>query len=210
MPVRSYYLKTGRMRFYSHSTGGGPFYMEVPFRGTITAAIDRPRVGETIILDRMRMNADMHFVQGSDDAMLAALPFSCNFRLLNSEPSYSKLLIMLRTFSGSLLSQSPPGKLIGPHLWTSTKGTTQIRNADFLSTALVTTPVFSDPEKWCVNVEALWEDPDNVNHRGFRWAEVYFPPGQVTEGEQDVMIDLNGEVHGAITTITSFSSGTES
>lgn len=199
------------MRFYSHTTGGGPFFLEVPFRGTVTAPVDRPRVGETLILDRLRVTEDMFYVQGSDDAMMAPLPFQCNFRLANSEPSFSKLLIMLRTFTGGLQSQSPAGKRIGPRLWASTKGTTQVRNADFTSTALITTPVFSDPEKWCVNVELLWEDPDGANDRGFRWAEVYFPPDRViTEGETDVMCDLSGEVYGAISLLTVFTVGVES
>ena len=210
MAYRGWYLKLGRMRFYSASAGGGPFFMEVPFRGTVTAPLDRPRVTETLMLDRMRLTSDMYYVQGSDENMLGPLPFQCNFRLANSEPSFSKLLLMIRTFAGGLQSQSPAGKRLGPRLWVSTKGTTQVRNADFESSALITTPPFADPEKWCVNVELLWEDPDGSNNRGFQWCEVYFPPDrQITEGEQDVTCDLSGEIYGAINMITAFSSGTD-
>ena len=50
-----------------------------------------------------------------------------------------------------------------------------------------------------------------VSDRGFQWAELYFPPdGQVTEGVDSVLIDLSGEIYGAIPPITAFRSGTES
>ena len=40
---------------------------------------------------------------------------------------------------------------------------------------------------------------------------MYFPPDrQITEGENDVMVDLAGEIYGAVTPITSFTAGTES
>jgi hypothetical protein len=62
-----------------------------------------------------------------------------------------------------------------------------------------------------VNVEVLWTDPQGVANRGFKWGEVYFPPDrQVMEGVDSVMVSLDGEVYGAISLITPFTSGTES
>lgn len=211
MAFKSYYLKTGRLRFYSHTTNGGPFFIEIPFRGTVTAPVDRPRPVETMILDRGRITENSHYVVADDSVIAQPLPFSCSFRLANTEPNFSKLLTIIRGASNS--GSSAATKTIGGRTWGSTKGTTQLRNAEVAGagTALHTTPPFVDTEKWCVNSELLWEDPDNSNDRGFRWAELYFPPErQITEGDADVMVDLSGEIYGAISAITAFTAGTES
>lgn len=200
---QSYYIKVGQLRFYSGNPT--PYFFEVPFRGAVTGPVDRARAGETLVMDRGRFTADSHYVSPPDDPLLNPLPFSCNFRLANKEPNFSKLLTLIK----------PPGgfnfKNIGGRSWLSAKATTQIRNADPLGQVLATTPPFSDPEKHCVNVEILWTDPQGIQNRGFKWGEVYFPPDrQVTEGVDSVMVDLSGEVYGAISLITAFSSGTES
>ena len=200
---QSYYIKVGRLRLYSGNTP--PYFFEVPFRGAVTGPVNRARAGETLVLDRGRFTADSHYVSPPDDPLLNPLPFSCNFRLANTEPNFSKILTII----------SPPGgqsfKNVGGRAWTSTKGTTQIRNSDPLGQVLATTPRFSDTEKHAVNVELLWTDPQGVQDKGFRWAEVYFPPDrQVTEGVDVVTVDLSGEIYGAISQITAFTAGTES
>lgn len=200
---QTFYVKVGRLRLYSGNTP--PYFFEVPFRGNITAPVNRARAGETLVLDRGRFNPDAHYVSPPDDPLLNPVPFSCNFRLANQEPNYSKLLTLI----------SPPGgsttKNIGGRAWVSSKGTTQIFNSDPLGSVLATTPQFSDSEKHCVNIEALWIDPQGIANKGFRWGEVYFPPDrQVTEGVDSVMVDLSGEIYGAITQISAFTSGVES
>ena len=199
----SYYIKVGRLRFYSGNAT--PYWFEVPFRGPVTGPVDRPRPPETLILDRGRATPDAHYISPPDDPILAPVPFSCNFRLANTEPNFSKLLTLIRAPQGAAT------KNIGGRAWTSTKGTTQLQNNDPLGQVLFTTPPFSDSEKHCVNVELLWEDPQSVQDRGFKWAEVYFPPDrQMTEGADVVTIDLSGECYGAVTLLTAFSAGTES
>lgn len=158
------------------------------------------------MLDRGRVTADAHYVQGPDEPILAALPFSCSFRLANTEPNFSKFLNLIRNAGAGVATRS-----VGPNTWATTKGTTQVLDSNPEGTALVTTPAFADPAKFCVNVALLYEDPDAANDRGFRWNEVYFPPDrQITEGETDVMIDLSGEIYGSIALITAFPAGTES
>ena len=201
--MQSFYVKVGRLRFYSGNTP--PYFFEVAFRGNVTAPVSRARAGETLVLDRGRFTPDAHYVSPPDEPLLAPLPFSCNFRLTNQEPGYSKLITLIR----------PPGgvnfKNIGGRAWTSSKGTTQIQNADPLGQVLATTPQFSDSEKHTVNAELVWTDPQLIQDRGFKWAELYFPPDrQVTEGVDSVMIDLSGEIYGAISPITAFTAGVES
>jgi hypothetical protein len=201
---QSYYIKVGVLRFYSGNTPS-PYFFSVPFRGAVTGPVDRARAGETLVLDRGRFTADAHYVSPPDDPLLAPLPFSCNFRLANSEPNFSKLLTIIK----------PPGgvnfKNIGGRSWISSKSTTQIRNSDPLGQVLATTPPFSDSEKHTVNIEILWTDPQSVANRGFKWGEVYFSPDQkVVEGTDVVTIDLTGQVYGAISLITAFDAGVES
>lgn len=209
MAFSSFYIKVGRLRLYSRvgdAPGNLPYFFEVPFRGPVTAPVDRPRPPETLVLDRGRANQDMHYVSPPDDPIVAPVAFGCQFRLGNTDPNYSKLLTIIRTPGG--LDHKNLG---GGRVWRSTKGTTQLFNNDPLGQVLFTTPAFSDTEKFCVNIELLWEDPQNVADRGFRWNEVYFPPDrQLTEGVDSVMVDLTGEIYGAITPITAFTSGVES
>lgn len=200
---QSFYIKVGRLRLYSGNTP--PYFFEVPFRGAVTAPVDRARAGETLVLDRGRFTADTHYVSPPDDPLLNPLTFSCQFRLANIEPNFSKILTLIRAAGGVT------SKNIGGRAWTSTKGTTQIFNSDPLGSTLATTPRFTDTEKHCVNIELLWTDPQSIQNKGFKWAEVYFPPDrQMTEGVDSVMIDLSGEIYGAVTPITTFTSGTES
>jgi hypothetical protein len=208
MAFSSYYIKVGRLRLYSKTGDAGvglAYFFEVPFRGPITAPVDRPRPPETLVLDRGRADFNMHYVSPPDDPIVAPIPFGCQFRLGNTEPNYTKLLTIIRSPGGALT------KSIGGRPWSSSKGTTQLLNNDPLGQVLFTTPPFSDPEKFCVNIEILWEDPQSVGDRGFRYNEVYFPPDrQMTEGVDSVMVDLTGEIYGSITLITAFTAGTES
>ena len=207
MAFKSFNIKLGRLRLYSGNTPN-KFWFEVPFRGNVVGPVDRPRPAENIVLDRGRGTADAHYTQGPDDVIYQPLPLTFNFRLANSEPNFLKLLQVIRAPGGTAQ------KTIGGWAWTTTKGTSQLRNAVPAGTGagqeLHTTPGFTDPEKWCCDVEVLWEDPDNQNDRGVRWQEVHFPPDrQVTEGDADVMVDMAGEVYGAITLITAFTAGSE-
>lgn len=204
MSFKGFYIKVGKLRLYDGTTPT-PFFLEVPFRGPVTAPLERPRPAENLHLDRGRVTENSYYSQGPDDPILQGLPFSCNFLLANTEPNFSKFLTLIKIPGGTTT------KTIGGHAWTSTKASSQVRNSDPEGTALVTTPSFADPEKFCVNVVLLWSDPDAANDRGFQWKEVYFPPDrQVTEGDNEVRVDLSGEIFGAISNVTAFPAGTES
>lgn len=210
MAHQSYYLKVGTLRLYSGDAT--PKFFEVPFRGTITGPVDRPRADENPILDRGRFTGDAHYVSGDDAALLGPVAVRFDFRLTNTDPNYQKLLDVIRplsTVAGAHMNAANRIKTVGGNAWLSSKGTTQIRNADPLGSALFTTPQFTDSERHCVNVEVLWEDPQNVRDRGFKWSEVYFPPNQqITESDQAVMVAMEGECYGSVTPISAFTAGT--
>ena len=214
MAFKSYFVKTGRLRLVSNTSNGGPFFLEVPFRGTITAPADRSRPPETMVHDRGRLTELSHYVMGPDTPITDPLPFSCKFRLANTEPNFSKFLAVIRGGNSTALSGNTAiTKTIGGRVWGNAKSFATSRNAEVSGggTVVHTSRIFLDTEKWCVHVEMLWEDPDNSNDRGFRWSGVYFPPDRVvTEGETEVSVDLSGEVYGDITAITVFQGATES
>lgn len=203
----SYTVKIGRVRIYDGTTPT-PNYIEIPFRSTVAGPVDRPRMPEQVVLDRGRHTADSHYVLGPDTPLLEGIPFSLSFRLGDKQPNRSKLLTIIRTPVAGATTKTLPGGVT----WRTTKSSTAILNADPLGTAVYTTPPFTDPGKHTVNVQVLWESPvsgsgDDV---GVQWAECYFPPdNQITEGELDVMVSLNGEIYGAISSILAFSAGTD-
>ena len=211
MPHQSYYRKVGALRAYSGNAT--PYFFEIPFRGGFTGPVARPRAAEIPVTDRGILTVDAHYVSGADDDLLGPLSVRFDFRLTNTDPNYQKLLDVIRPLSdvSSAVfggSGATAYKHVGGKPWTTTKGTSQIRNADPNGSSLITTPLFTDDERHCVNIEILWDDPQDVRNKGFRYREVYFRPDQtITEGDTDVMVSMEGECYGGITEISAFTAG---
>lgn len=208
MSFRGFFKKVGRLRFYSGDVT--PRWFEVPFRGSFEGPVDRRRPEDRLQLDRGKASHLAHYTQGPDDPIYEPLPLTISTRLANTEPNYSKLLTVIRGRIAAGVTVASVTKIIGGQTWTTAKGSTQIADADWSGMSLITTPPFTDPSKWCVNVELLYTDPDGSNHRGFKWGDVYFPPDQrLTEGEDTVDVTMNGEVYGNVSLITAFTAGLE-
>ena len=143
MPHQSYYRKVGKLRLYSGNST--PYFFEIPFRGGFTGPVDRPRAAEVPVTDRGILTADSHYVSGPDDDLLGPIPVRFDFRLTNTDPNYQKLLDVIRQRSSVSGSSGGAGatsfKHIGGKAWITSKGTTQIRNADPNGSILVTTPL---------------------------------------------------------------------
>ena len=56
-------------------------------------------------------------------------------------------------------------------------------------------------------VEVLWDGSSDI---GYKWREVHFPGGELrlSEGEDEVILNISGLVYGDVTRITALSSGT--
>ena len=69
-------------------------------------------------------------------------------------------------------------------------------------------PSFKDSGKVCYMVEVLWSG-SGVSNLGYRWDEVYFPPAEqtITEGEESVTLNLNGQIYGGVTKMFAFTTG---
>jgi len=54
-------------------------------------------------------------------------------------------------------------------------------------------------------VELFWDQAGT--DLGFKWREVWFNDVSITEGEEGVMLNVNGLVHGSVSTIAAFRNG---
>lgn len=203
--LKSFTFRDGQLRLYDATAT--PFYIEIPFiQANFTAPMMRPRPEEMNILDRGRMknsNAFWHTILGPDDPIAAPLPLTFSFRLVNTDPGWKKWRQALNLDFASTWT-------VGSNTWVSAKGTTQVLSGGPEVPTLVTTPLFSDLRKRCVNVCVLWADPDGISDLGYKWSEVYFPPDQqqLNEGNDIVEVRASGQIYGAIVEITAFPSGT--
>ena len=206
----SFIHKDGELRLYDATAT--PNFINILFMDAgFTAPLGRPRYEERLVLDRgthatLSGSVKTHYIKSSDEAMMAPLDLSFNFRWTNAEPNYSK-------FRQALNVDIAATWKVGTVTWVTTKGTSTILNSAKTPVS-VTTPIFTDGRKRTVNVEVLWTDPisGGVSDAGIRWREVHFPPDaqRLTENEDSVMIACAGRIYGDIQVISAFSAGTAS
>lgn len=211
MPTNTYYGKNGELRLYDGTdlpTPGTQNWIKLRFSDmNLTVPEGAPRPEEIIRLNRIQLDADAHYVQGSDEAIVGPVAMTTSFKM---ESGTNKDLI--HKFLGIRFASGQQGTWqvgSGPVTLVSTKGKSAGRPAGLTGT-LVPLPPFTDPKKVCINVECIWDDL-NGSKEGRKLEEVYFNPGQqsLNEGPDAVTVNLNGEVYGQISEITAFTSGSE-
>jgi len=198
-----YTNKQGELRIYD-GTSPTPYYISICFDGgDFSAPEGRQRPEEKLILHRGRADSSCPpvYIQGTDEPILEPLELSFSIRIQNSTTAHDKILAALSNISGT----SP--WTVGTDNWTSAKGTSTLTAGDGTT---FTDPEFADSSKVAVNVEILWTL--NSVAVGRRYEAVYFPPDQVSleESEDGVTLNCTGLIYGAISQITSFTTGTAS
>jgi hypothetical protein len=206
MALKTYTTRDGILRLYDGTAT--PFYIEIPFvQANFTAPLGRPRPDEIAVMNRGRFSVtgapNWHYISGADDAIIQPLNLSFSFRLGNTEPSYQKFRDALN------IDMITAPWTVGASTWVTTKGKSSLLSGGETPT-LVTTPLFADARKRCVDVQVMYTDPDGALDIGVRWREVYFPPDQQTVNEGDDMVDIRctGLIYGDIAEITAFTAGT--
>ena len=114
-------------------------------------------------MDRGRFTADTHYVSPPDDPFLAPLPFSCNFRLANTDPNFLKLLTIIKTPGGVNF------KNIGGRSWITTKATTQIFNSQERMRLMLARVMRCDERGIGMIVRATWPDFERLFAPGTAW-----------------------------------------
>ena len=191
MPI--YQHRDGEMRIFSGQTTGAkasmPYYIQVLFVDAgLNAPIKRQEVSETLVMDRGVYSADAEYRKGLDTEKLDPIPFgfSCT---LDDDVTTQYLVRMVTGTSPCVVN----GKTLR-----STKGESKISG--------ISTPQFSDTGKQAWDIEVFWDQAGT--DLGFRWREVWFNDVSITEGEDGVMLNVNGLVYGDVTKIATMTTGT--
>ena len=185
--------KDGELRLYDGSASTGPIYMEILFvNSDLSFPLGRGRPEENLILNRGNADSNAQYSDGPDDPILEGLPFTVS--LMADDTVNTRYLVDL--LSGVTV--------INNKSLTTTKGTSTVT---VTATSAVSTPSFADTRKMTYNAEILY---DGSNDLGYKLDEIYFNPMNqiINEGTDNITINLSGMIHGNITRIASFTSGT--
>lgn len=164
-------------------------YYEVVFADmNLTAPEGAHRPEEIIRLNRGRLDADAHYIQGLDDPIVEprTITFSA---LLDSVHNKSALPKSLSCEDCNIPTWPKAG--------ISTKGDSQLPAG--LTGTLVNTPLFTDPTKKAVCIQAMWSDVTG-SHVFREYNEVHIPSASVSlnEGPDRVTLQLTGGIYGSI------------
>jgi len=185
--------RDAKIRLYDSTAS--PLYLELDFDlGNFTGPIGTPKTEELLQLDRGKVTSDMHYIEGSDDVMMAPVDISFGYFLQNViQQTY---LIHWLTAMNDGLTQT-----VNAHTLESTESDTQRDGSN-------ANPAFADSNKSTCDVE--WLADTGGTDFGWRYNGVLFLLDQQTfaEAESEVMLTLNGKCYGTITAITAFTAGT--
>lgn len=191
--------RKGKLRLYDGTAT--PYYLEIDFDlGNFSGPIGQAKPDEIMVLDRGTASADMHYIEGSDEPVMAPLPISFSAFVVDKTQCRYLLDWLEQMSNGDAASPVQSSSTVNSNTLTSTKEDTQRDGAN-------ANPAFADGTKMTSNVEyRLDTSTDIVWH----YNEVYFPLSQqnLAEGEDGVQIAMNGMCFGTITRNTAFTSGT--
>ena len=184
--------KDGELRLSDMGVGGTTYYLAVLFSEMdFTGPTSRPRVEDSLIMDRGVFDSNAHYISGNDEPRYAPLPISFSCKLADTVNTR----VLMDWISGVT-------KVGGTTQLYTMKGTTTIDGN--------TLPAFKDSTgKYAYRTEVLW---DGTSDLGLRYSEVFFPPGQqtITESADGLTLSANGMVYGDVTRITAFDATTTS
>ncbi len=191
--ARKYIDKDGELRFYdATATSAVPtgYYLKILFAGVdLNAPTGIPRVDEVLVLDRSTMDANAHYVEGPDDAMMAPMPLSFSCRITDVT-SFDYLMDWLE---GGTVN----GKTI-----VTTKGTTMRDGA-------TANPAFADSGKKALNVEMAFKAAGGTVQVVFHYNETFFRLSEcgIKEAADGTMLTLSGQIYGTIVRNAAFTAG---
>ena len=154
----------------------------------LTAPEGHRRPDEIVRMNRIQLDADTHYIQGTDEAIVEPqdLTFSAWLDSVHNKSALPKAL-----------SCEAAGIATWPNEGVSTKGRSQLPAG--LTGVMVYTPLFTDPTKKAVCIQAMWDDL--AGSSVFReYNEVHIPSANVTltEGPDNVTLQLTGAIYGSI------------
>ncbi len=187
-----YTAKNGVLRIYDGTTPVSQAqYLEIIFSGMdLNAPIGAPVVEEQLILDRLAMGSNAHYVEGSDARMMEPVPVS--FGVMVTDVAAHGYLMSWIT-----------NALVHAKTVLTTQGDTKRDGTN-------ANPTFASSSKKTCNVELAFQTSAGTDEVVYHWNEVYFDPSQcnLRESPEGGNVTLSGMCYGTIVRDTSFSSGT--
>lgn len=168
-----------------------PYWFEVIFADmNFDGPIGRALTNEMMVLHRGKTDANMHYIEESDDTIFEplAITFSCK---IDDATNYDNIFDALDCANPNVNDPTNSGYWVGTG--TTTKGSTKNDGTN-------DNPAFADSDKKCVNIQMKFEDYDNDSSICYCYYEVYFPPQEqrITESAEAVTLTCNGYCYGVI------------
>ena len=183
--------RKGKIRFVDGTAN--PWFLELDFDvGDFSGPMGTPKTEEILILDRNQATADMHYIEGGDDVVMA--PFPLTFSAFITDKTQCIYIIdWIDVMNGLLSAQVNSNTIV------TTEEDTQRDGAN-------NNPPFADPTKLTCNVEYRL---DGGTDRVWHYNEVWFPAAEqmISEAEDGVTLALNGQVCGTVVRDTAFTAG---
>jgi len=187
--------KQGKLRLIDGTAT--PIYLEIDFdEGNFSGPLGAPKVEEILVLDRNKMTADAHYIEGSDEKLMG--PFTITFSFFIVDKTQSGYLLDWLDECSNGDSASPPQatNAINANTLTSTKEDTQRDGSN-------NNPAFRDGTKLTSNLDLKLDMSTDIV---FHYNEVWFPMDEqmLSEGEDGTRVSLTGYVYGTFTRDSTF------
>jgi hypothetical protein len=152
-----------------------------------------------LVLDRGTMSADAHYIEGSDEKVMEAIPITFSALIVDKTQCIYLLDWLEQCSNGDGASPPQSTGAVNANTLTSTKEDSQRDGAN-------NNPAFADGTKLCSNLEYRL---DGGTDRVWHYNEVFFAleQQQISESEDGITIALNGMCYGTIVRDTAFTSG---
>jgi hypothetical protein len=167
----------------------GQYYEVVFHQMNLTAPEGNARPEEIPRMNRMQLDANTHYIQGTDEVILQPPPQLTFSAWLDSVHNKTALAQALACGNPNIATWNKPG--------ISTKTDTKLPAG--LTGTEYNTPLFTDPTKKAVCVQAKWDDLAGSGIMR-EYNEVYIPSGSVTlnEAPDSVTLQLTGGIYGSV------------
>jgi len=182
--------RKGKLRLYDGTAS--PFYLECDFDlGDFSGPMGAPKTEEILVLDRNQTSADMHYIEGGDDTLMAPVPITFSAFIVDKTQSIY-LIDWIDVMNGGLSAAINSNTIVTTQEDTQRDGSNN-------------NPAFVDSGKLLCNIEYKL---DGGTDRVWHYNEIWLPSDQqqMSEAEDGVTIALNGQCYGTITRDTAFSS----